>query len=124
MLFYGVAVLPLIETPAGFTAKLAAIDLVLQPLRRVRYVTVQTRLEHLGDVQADVQPDLVGKLDRSHRHAELFRCSVDGFLFYPLVEHHHGFEQIGREGTIDEKARRTLHRGWQAIDAADKGPCP
>ena len=96
MLFYGVAVLPLIETVAGFTAKLASLDLVLQPLRRVRYLAVQPRLEHLGDVQTDVQPDLIGELDRSHRHAELFRRSVDGFLFYPLVEHQHGFEDRAR----------------------------
>ena len=78
--FDRVAVLPVVEALAGLLAELALGDLVLAAIAAGRASAVETGFEHLGDVQADVEADLVGKLDRPHRHAEVFGGLVDGLL--------------------------------------------
>ncbi len=119
--FDRVAVLPVVEALAGLLAELALGDLVFQPLRRLGHVAVDAAAQHLGDVQADVEPDLVGQFDRPHRHAEIFRRLVDGFLLHAGVEHHQRFEQIRRQRAVDQKARRAFHRRRQPVDAAEEG---
>src|SRR6185437_10550613 len=60
-------VFPAIEALAGLSAKLTLCNLLAQPGRCRRQQIPELRAQHVADVEADVEPDLVGELDRSHR---------------------------------------------------------
>src|SRR4029079_17858119 len=114
--------LPAVDALAGFPAELAERDLVEENLRRFGLAAAGAFLrELLARVQADVEADRVGKLDRAHRHAEGFHCRVDGLGLLALVQHAEGILHVGAEHAIDEKARRILHRQRQLVDLADEG---
>src|SRR5262245_47205588 len=83
---------PLVEASAALAAELTGLDLVAQHPRHVGHGAVETGLEHFGDVQANVEADGVGKLDRPHGHAEGFGGGVDGLALLARVEHHQRLE--------------------------------
>src|SRR5262249_49991065 len=86
-LLHRLAAPPFVETPAALAAEVAHLDLVAQHPRHVGHRAVEARLEHLGDVQANVEADGVGKLDRPHGHAEGYGGGVDGLAILAGVWH-------------------------------------
>ena len=71
-------------------------------------------------MQADIEADLIGELDRAHRHAELLRRRHRWSLGAALVEHHDGFHHVRHQRAVDEKARRAFDRRRQPVDAAEE----
>ena len=86
----------------------------------LRHRTLERAAKHVGNVQANVEPDLIGKFDRPHRHAEIFRRAIDGFAFDAFIQHDEGLHQIRREGAIDQETGRTFNRRRQSVDAAEE----
>ena len=64
--------------------------------------------ENFCDVCANVEADVIGKLDRPHRHPEGADGFVDLLLVLALLQPLHGGEHVGCQHLIDEEARHVL----------------
>src|SRR5258706_1827364 len=118
---HGLVLLPAVDALAGLAAQLSERDLVQQDLRRVGLVAAGAFLgELLARVQADVEADRVGELDRTHRHAERLHGRVDGLGLLAFVQHAEGVLHVGPEHAVDEKAGRILDGQWQLVDLANE----
>ena len=92
-----------VETLAGLLAELA-------PSRQAASCDALGRaFQDFADVGADVEADGVGKFDRAHRHAEGLAAASSSFSVGAGFEALEGFEHVGREHAVDEKARHALH---------------
>ena len=109
------AVLPDVETFARLLAEASGRDETVEPRAFARLA------ENFRDVGADVEADVVGKLDRPHRHAERARRFVDLFLVLALFEPLHCREHVRRQDLIDEEARHVLRDQREFIDRGDEG---
>ncbi len=70
------------------------------------------------DVQAHVEPDRVGQLDRSHRHAEIDGGRIDRCQRHAFLGNEHRFVDIGHQHAIDHESRRAAARQRQLVDLA------
>ena len=71
-------------------------------------------------MHADIQAYLIGKFNRPHWHAEVFRGTVDRLGLDAFVQHDKGLHQIGRERAIDQESWCASYWRWQAINAAEE----
>ena len=69
---------------------------------------------------ANIEADIVGKLNRPHGHTKLAGGGIDLFFVFTLFEPLHGREHIGRQHGVDEEARHILGDERELVDGCDK----
>src|SRR5581483_6711669 len=73
-----------------------------------------------ANVGADVEPDDVGELDRTHRHPEIHGDLIDDLERHPFLGRVHGLVQIRHEHAVDDKSWGATTRHRQLIQAASE----
>jgi hypothetical protein len=103
--FFGLPFFHLVDALAGLLAELALRHQLFEPRWHVgQRAMAKVAPEHFGDVEPDVEADGVGKLDRSHGHAEGLRRVVDDLGLDTFGVHQKGLHDVGRQGPVDQKA--------------------
>ena len=72
--------------------------------------------KHFADTHDHIESDDIGKLDRTHRHAEILRRSIDQRERDTFFDSAHRFAEIRHQHAIDEKSGRALARNRKLVD--------
>ena len=78
---------------------------------------VEHAAQDLGNVQRDVEPDAVGELDGTHRHAERFRRGIDALEAVAVGVRVQRLQHVRRQQPVDDEARCAAARQRQLADA-------
>ena len=78
-------------------------------------------LQRRGNVDRDIDADLVDQPQRAHRHSPFEQRAIDLFHAHTVLKHFRRVQKIREQDPVHEEARRILDKNWQLPDLPGEG---